>query len=179
MKVLASLCLIVMIIALACNNPNMKETAQLEGTKKEVLKNFSDSLVADTFIVKIVGTKLNSQKLDFKIISQKGAILYHREISSSDILNNYDATIDLKKNKNKARFLESEIARFLDDENFMEPAITDNETPDNNVPDTAFYEELKASGLNGFSYRLGKEEKIYIGWSAKENKVKIYYNCCK
>jgi len=179
MRQLQYLIFIATIFMLSCSNGDGKGTAQIAGIKNEAIKNFSDSLAADTFSVKVVGASLDSQKLDFRIKNSKGMEIYHVDISSADILKNYDATIDLKKNNNKAKFLESEVSRFFDEENFMEPAITDSETPDNNVPDLAFYEELKSSGLNGFFYRLGKEEKIYIGWSAKENKVKVYYSCCK
>ena len=179
MRLLKYLIFVIVGVLFSCSNDDSKGTAQIVGIENKAVKNFSDSLAADTFSVKVVGASLDSQKLDFRIKNSKGMEIYHVDISSADILKNYDATIDLKKNKNKAKFLESEVSRFFDDENFMEPAITETETPDKNVPDLAFYEELKNSGLNGFFYRLGKEEKIYIGWSPKENKVKVYYNCCK
>nr|WP_199082070.1 hypothetical protein [Pedobacter sp. ASV19] len=67
---------------------------------------------------------------------------------------------------------------FLEDENFLEPAVTSDEIPDQYTADKAFYEELKRSNLNGFKYRISKETKVYIAWSALEKKVKIYYKCC-
>ena len=179
MKSIRLTLLLPFLIILGCNSEEGKGTAQIAGIKNQVVKNFSDSLLADTFTVKVIGSSLDSQKLDFRIINAKGQEIYHVDIASASLLKNYDATIDLKKKKNQASFLQSEVKRFFDEENFMEPAITESETPDKNVPDLAFYEELKTSGLNGFFYRLGKEDKIYIGWSAKENKVKPYYNCCK
>jgi hypothetical protein len=179
MKLPALLILFSLLVSFGCNDRDAKGTAQIAGLENHVVKNFSDSLIADTFRVRVVGSSLDSQKLDFRIINAKGKELYHVGIPSASILKNYDATIDLKKKKNQATFLQSEVNRFFDEENFMEPAITETETPDKNVPDLAFYEELKKSGLNGFFYRLGKEDKVYIGWSAKENKVKPYYTCCK
>ena len=179
MKVLRLLIVLPFLLALGCNSQDGKGTAQISGIKSQVIKHFSDSLLADTFTVQVIGSSLDSQKLDFRIKNSKGQEIYHVDIPSASLLKNYDATIDLKKAKNQAVFLQSEIDRFFDEENFLEPAITESETPDKNVPDLAFYEELKNSGLNGFFYRLGKEEKIYIGWSTKENKVKSYYNCCK
>ncbi|MFP5081919.1 hypothetical protein [Pedobacter sp. JCM 36344] len=179
MKVLKLIILFPFLINLGCNDQDGEGTAQIAGIKSQVLKKFSDSLLADTFTVKVSGTNLDSQKLDFRITNSKGREIYQVNIPSATLLKNYDATIDLKKGKNQATFLQSEVSRFFDEENFMEPAITEMETPDKNVPDLAFYEELRRSGLNGFFYRLGKEDKIYIGWSAKENEVKVYYNCCK
>ncbi|MBC7567473.1 MAG: hypothetical protein H7223_10980 [Pedobacter sp.] len=179
MRVLRLTLLLPFLLIYSCNNQDGKGTAQIAGIKSQVIKNFSNSLFADTFTVKIIGSGLDSQKLDFRITTSKGKEIYHVDIPSASLLKNYDATIDLKKKQNQATFLQSEVNRFFDEENFMEPGITETETPDKNVPDLVFYEELKRSGLNGFFYRLGKEEKIYIGWSAKENKVKPYYNCCK
>lgn len=179
MKLLRLLLLLPFFSLVGCNSEDGKGTVQIVGIKNQVVRNFSDSLDADTFTVKVIGSSLDSQKLDFRIINSKGKEIYHVDIASSSLLKNYDATIDLKKQKNQASFLKSEVDRFFDEENFMEPAITESETPDKNVPDLAFYDELKSSGLNGFFYRLGKEDKIYIGWSAKDHKVKPYYKCCK
>ena len=84
----------------------------------------------------------------------------------------------MKKESDKIKFLKEEISYFFDDRHFLEPAVTENEQSDKNVPDKNFYNELKQTGLNGFDYRLGKDEKIYIAWSVKDQKVKIYYKCC-
>ncbi|MEJ7559523.1 MAG: hypothetical protein WKF66_14535 [Pedobacter sp.] len=178
MKIMRFVLLIPLLLMLGCNQGG-KGPVEISGTKRQVLKNFSDSLLADTFTVMVIGSTLDSQMVDFRIHNSKGREIYHVDIPSSSLLKNYDATIDLKKKKNQAAFLQSEIDRFFDEENFLEPAITESETPDKNVPDLLFYQELKQSGLNGFIYRLGKEDKIYIGWSAKESKAKAYYNCCK
>ena len=144
-----------------------------------VVKNFSDSLSADTFKVAVTGKDLKDQNLVFTIHKSSGEQIYNISIKAKDLFDNYDATIDLKKKKNQAKFLQSEVDRFFEEENFMEPAVTEQEKADKNVPDKKFYEELRQSQLNGFIYRLGKEIKIYIGWSATENKVKTYYSCCK
>jgi hypothetical protein len=50
-----------------------------------------------------------------------------------------------------------------------------DEKSDNNVPDKKFYEELKQSALNGFEFRTGDEQKQYIAWSKKGNRVSMYY----
>ena len=73
------------------------------------------------------------------------------------------------------KFLKNEVQYFFEEEHFLEPAVMPNEQPDKNVPDKIFYEELKHTQLNGFNYRLAKEAKIYIAWSEKEQKVKVYY----
>ncbi|WP_285008479.1 hypothetical protein [Pedobacter faecalis] len=149
------------------------------GFENSVLKPFSDTLHADTFKVRIVGDSPKDMKIAFQISAYTGKVIYAVDIKASDLFSNYDATINLDKKKNQLRFLREEAKNFLHDENFMEPAVTGEEEPDEHVPDKAFFEELRKTAFNGFSYRLGKEKKIYIAWSAKEHKVKPYYVCCE
>ena len=75
--------------------------------------------------------------------------------------------------------MQQELKLFLDEENFLEPAVTENETPDENTSDKNFYNELKRSGHNGFKYRLSNETEVYIAWSAQKKQVLPYYSCCK
>ena len=164
---------------IACNDADKDATAHADVKLKTMIKPFSDANQADTFHVRLYGKSPKESQLIFSIRSHEGKEIYKEEISAKDLFNNYDATIDLKKEKNQVKFLNEEINRFFDEENFMEPAITEEETPDQHVPDQTFYSELKASQLNGFFYRLGKENKVYIAWSQKEKKVKTYYNCCE
>jgi len=116
--------------------------------------------------------------LAFSITSFNGKQIYDVDIKATDLFKNYIATIDLSKKKNQIKFLQEEVNRFFDDENFMEPAVDEADLPDANVPDKAFFDELKKNRLNGFIYRLGKESKNYVAWSDKEGKVKTYYTCC-
>lgn len=163
----------------ACSEPDTKETVSVDTLQKTVVRIFSDSLKADTFNVKIAGSKPKDMVLAFTINSFEGKQIYNISVKASDLFKNYDATIDLNKKSNQLRFLKDEMNRFFDEENFMEPAVTEQETPDQYVPDKAFFEELKKSRLNGFIYRLGKENKVYIAWSETEKKVKPYYACCR
>ncbi|MGY4385618.1 hypothetical protein ACVWYN_002664 [Pedobacter sp. UYP24] len=149
------------------------------GFNKKIVKNFSDSVSLDTFKVSLEGKEIKEQLIHFTITNSKATVIYSLDVNANDLFKNYHATVDLKREQKKLEFINNELERFLDDENFMEPAVTENETADKNVPDLAFYDELKISSLNGFSYRLGPEQKIYIAWSTKEKKVKVYYNCCK
>ena len=116
--------------------------------------------------------------MHFTITSYQGKEIYKQEIKASELLKNYIATAELKKEADKLKFLKEEIAYFFDERHFLEPAVTENESPDKNVPDLSFYQELKKSNLNGFEYRLAKDHNVYIAWSVKEQKVKIYYKCC-
>jgi len=163
----------------ACNGPSKKETISGEELQKTVLKTFSDSLKADTFTLQIQGDKPRDMRLLFTIRSWQGQEIYRTTISATSLFKNYNATIDLSKKNNQIKFLKEEMDEFFEEENFMEPAVTEGEHPDQYVPDKPFFEELKQNQLNGFMYRLGKDDKRYIAWSASERKVKTYYSCCQ
>ncbi|WEK20955.1 MAG: hypothetical protein P0Y49_07365 [Candidatus Pedobacter colombiensis] len=144
-----------------------------------VLKPFSDSVKVDTFKVALTGETLKDMAIQFTITAHDGKLIYNKDFKAADLIDNYKSTVDLKKERSQMDFIMNEYKLFLDDENFLEPAVTENENPDQYTPDKTFYNELKQSALNGFKYRTGKETSVYIAWSEKEKKVKPYYNCCK
>jgi hypothetical protein len=163
----------------ACNPSGAeKKNGTAEDLEKISTFAFSDTSKLDTFKVALVGKESKDMQLFFTIKSFEGKEIYRQEIKTDELLKNYIATADMKKESDKMKFLKEEIAYFFDEKHFLEPAVTAEEQADKNVPDKAFYEELKKSGLNGFDYRLGKDSNVYIAWSAKEQKVKVYYKCC-
>lgn len=159
----------------ACNSKSEKNIKNIEKTK---LQAFTDTVQLDTFKISLLGDKSKDMTLLFTITTNKGQQVYKKEFKADELLKNYLASADLKNEEEKVKFLNDEINFFFDEEHFLIPAITEQEKIDNNTPDIYFYKELKASQLNGFNYRLGKDTKIYIAWSAKDKKVKIYYKCC-
>lgn len=162
----------------ACNSSTTEKSGSAEDLQKTTTFAFSDTIKLDTFKVALVGNNSKDMQLLFTIKSFEGKEIYKQEIKTTELLKNYIATADMKKESEKMKFLKEEIAYFFEEHHFLEPAVTADEQPDKNVPDRAFYEELKKSGLNGFDYRLGKDHNVYIAWSAQEQKVKVYYKCC-
>lgn len=162
----------------SCNSKTEKNIGNAEDLQKTTTFAFSDTAKLDTFKVALVGKNSKDMQLLFTIKSFEGREIYKQEIKTSELLKNYIATADMKKESDKMKFLKEEIAYFFEEHHFLEPAVTPDEQPDKNVPDKAFYNELKQNGLNGFDYRLGKDHNVYIAWSAKEQKVKVYYKCC-
>ncbi|MFD0941465.1 hypothetical protein [Pedobacter boryungensis] len=159
-----------------CTSKNEKKAPV--NIEKTALQAFTDTVQLDTFKIVLKGDESKNMSLLFTITSYKGVQIYKKEIKAEELLKSYLASADLKKEDEKIKFLNDEVNFFFEEEHFLIPAITEQEKPDNNTPDKAFYEELKGSKLNGFDYRLGKDTKIYIAWSAKDQKVKIYYKCC-
>lgn len=170
--------LFIICLLYACNSSTETNSNSTEGLEKTTTFAFSDTIKLDTFKVALVGKDTKDMQLLFTIKSFEGKEIYKQEIKTSELLKNYLATAEMKKESEKIKFLKEEIAYFFEEHHFLEPAVTSDEQPDKNVPDKAFYEELKQSSLNGFDYRLGKDHNVYIAWSPKEQKVKVYYKCC-
>lgn len=178
MKKLIIPALLIIGLLYACNSSTDKNANHAGDLEKTTTFAFSNLVKLDTFKVALVGKDTKNMQLLFTIKSADGKEIYRQEIKTDELLKNYIATADLKKESDKMKFLKEEIAYFFEEHHFLEPAVTADEQPDKNVPDTAFYNELKQNGLNGFDYRLGKDHNVYIAWSAKEQKVKVYYKCC-
>lgn len=177
MKKYAILILFAFGLFMACSSPDQQKLDKTGG--QIVLKPFSDPLKADTFKLALIGDALKDIAIRFTITSHDGQLIYHKDFKATDLIANYKSSVDLKKERTQLAFIKDEYRLFFEEENFLEPAVTENEQPDQNTPDINFYNELKQSALNGFKYRSGKETSVYIAWSEKEKKVKPYYNCCK
>lgn len=174
MKYAHLLLLSLISIFTACQSNNKVEAI----TEKTKLYAFSDSIQTDTFKINLIGNKSDDMNVVFTIINFDGVQIYKEKVKATQLLKSYLASEDLKQESDKIRFLNEQLTVFFDEEHFLEPAVTTDQEPDSNVPDKAFYEELKKNRLNGFYYSLGKDKSIYIAWSAKEKKVKVYYQCC-
>lgn len=162
----------------ACSS-DQKNAAHQPARLKTVLRSFTDTTTLDTFKIVLQGTKPKNMELVFTITPANGQPVYNKILKASELLDNYSETLDLAKEKKQMAFIKEEMDLFFEEENFLEPAVTENEEPDQNAPDKNFFAELKKTGLNGFQYRLGKESKVYIAWSTADKKTKIYYQCCQ
>ena len=167
----------VMLLFAACNSDNQGK--QIGNRTKTAIRPFSDTTKSDTFHIVLNGNKPKDMELVFTIHKAGGGVIYTQTLKATALLDNYKETLDLDKEKQQIQFMQEELNLFFEDENFIEPAVTETEEADENTPDKSFFAELKKSSLNGFKYRLGKESKVYIAWSEKEKKVKIYYQCCQ
>lgn len=170
--------LIALLLLAACNSSNEDNQHSQSNKFKTVVRSFSDTVALDTFRIVLQGQRPKDMELVFSITAPGGSQIYTKTLKATALLDNYKETVDLNKKKQQIQFMEQELELFFDDENFIEPAVTESEEPDENMPDKGFFEELKKSSLNGFQYRLGKESKVYIAWSEKDKKVKVYYQCC-
>jgi|GEM_PF-362739 len=166
------------LISCTSEQKEKKESLEFKNVNQSITKSFSSLKTVDTFKIELTGRKPEDMVLKFTIINTGGKEIYNIKIKGTELLGSTDPNIDLSKEKDQITFLKTIAEDFFSDDNFLEPAVMPENKADNYTPDKILYEELKKSGLNGFKYRLGKENNIYIAWSEKEQKVKIYYNCC-
>ena len=168
------------LLIAACNTGDKKETDSIEfkNVNSIIAKSFSNLNTQDTFKIELTGRKPEEMVLNFTIKNSEGLEIYNTKLKGSDLVGNTDPNIDLSKEKDQVIFLKTIANDFFSEDNFLEPAVMPEDKADNNTPDKALYDELKKSGLNGFKYRLGKENNVYIAWSEKDKKVKVYYKCC-
>lgn len=178
MKQLFITALISVAFLFACSGDRKHSSSQHEEKEQVLLKPFSDTLAADSFKVILKGVKPKDMVLHFTITSHTGEEIYSKDFKAADLIANYQSTLELNKEKAQLAFIEKEYDLFFEEENFLEPAVTESQQADQYTPDRIFHEELKRSNLNGFKYRLSNETKVYIAWSEKEKKVKVYYQCC-
>jgi hypothetical protein len=180
MKLNALLLFVGIILVASCSSDPKTQTQKSSVSEQvnQIVKPFSDLEKLDTFRVVLTGTKPKDMLLTFSITAHSGQRIYSQNFEGKALINLYKQTVDLKKEDKQIAFLQQELKMFFEEENFLEPAVTETEEPDQFVPDKGFFAQLKQSGLNGFKYRLGQENKVYIAWSTREHKVKIYYKCC-
>lgn len=173
MKNISLSLLIAITLLYACNNkPSSTSSSDLVQSENIEATPFTDTVKLDTFKVALIGKNSKESVLAFKIISHGGKEIYATNINGYELIKE---NIKLKTEEDKMAFLRKQVKYFFEEEHFLWPAVMPDEQADNNVPDKDFYNELKQTQLNGFNYRLGKEAKVYIAWSVKDNKVKVYY----
>ncbi|KQN38747.1 hypothetical protein ASE92_04820 [Pedobacter sp. Leaf41] len=177
-KLLLLLSIALLLYACQTDKPKNNDSIEFKNVNQSVAQSFSDLNKLDTFKIELTGRKPEEMVLTFTIKNFDGKEIYNVKLKGTDLLGNTDPNLDLSKEKAQIVFLKTIADDFFAEDNFIEPAVMPEDKPDSYVPDKALYEELKKSGLNGFKYRLGKEKNLYIAWSEKEKKVKIYYNCC-
>ncbi|WP_316829193.1 hypothetical protein [Pedobacter aquatilis] len=180
MKKIYFLFFVLLSLTVACTsgNKNDKGSIEFKNVNSSIAQSFSDLKTLDTFKIELTGRKPEDMVLNFTIKNAKGVQIYNVKLKGTELVGNNDPNIDLSKEKDQVIFLKTIANDFFSEDNFLEPAVMPDDKADNNTPDKALYEELKKSGLNGFKYRLGKENNLYIAWSEKEQKVKVYYKCC-
>lgn len=178
MKKIAPIICFIAIISLSlssCRPESVNNTPENSFTR---IYPFTSLDSKDVFAVSLTGEKPAEMLLDFSITTAQGDTIYSIQVKGTDLLGSTDPNVDLREEIDQIAFIRNIAKEFLSDDQFLEPAVMPDQEVDSYSPDPEFYESLKKSGLNGFTYRLGKEDNYYIGYDQISKKVKTYYNCC-
>ena len=180
MKNLLYATFLVLLLLSACTSDQKEgqKSVEFKNVNSSIAQSFSSLKTVDTFKIELTGRKPEDMILNFSIKNAAGKEIYRTAIQGTALLGSTDPNVNLSRKKDQIIFLKTIADEFFAEDNFLEPAVMPDDKPDQYTPDKALYEELKKTGLNGFKYRLGKENNIYIAWSEKEQRVKVYYNCC-
>ncbi|MEY4926640.1 MAG: hypothetical protein RI894_1076 [Bacteroidota bacterium] len=141
---------------------------------------FSTKNGQDQFSLEIRGRDLLNSLATFKIIQPNGSVIY--TMSAPTIRALCASTITDPAEQEDA--VHAEIAHFFDAQNFLMPALQDEERYDATVHlrDTATFNELfYHNDYNGFMYHsfLNHDERIKIAYSRILKRIVVYYRCCR
>lgn len=145
--------------------------------ERQRLHMFSDGSRPDTFLIRAYGSDLLHAIVYLTIVSPDGNEIYKQEFTSDYLLGfGPGGEMDSLAQVNR---IADRINEFFAEQHFLQPAIKENMTFDGNYTDKASWDELKLNRRSiGYTYLLGKEDKRWIAWSARQRKVVMYYNCC-
>lgn len=109
MKFASLLFLSLISIFTACQSNNKVDAVK----QKTKLYAFSDSVKADTFKINLIGDKSDEMNLIFTITNFNGLEIYKQEINATQLLKSYLAGENLKKESDKIKFLNEQLAVFF------------------------------------------------------------------
>lgn len=157
------------------SNGTPKDSILIENRVKHA---FSQVDSKDEFYICIKGKSILDGKMIFKITKSDGTVILNEEFPSY-LLMNYSFVGDENSEKDKEEYIKSRIMNFLNESNFIHPAIKPDEVFDEDYSHKEIWEEIKSDQtLTGFSYLIGEEDGRKIAFSKKKGKAVIYFNCC-
>jgi hypothetical protein len=145
------------------------------GTAEMMLSGINNK--EDLLSIEVKGENWQTATILFTIANSDEQEIWREKLSGNDFVGSYDEDLSTPEKINQ--HIEKRIKAFFDEKNWKKPAVASNATFEaDHCPDKHLWETLKASGANGFSYTLGKEDKRYIAYSPQAQKMQLYYQCC-
>lgn len=139
---------------------------------------FSDTTDKDEFHIYLKGKSILEAIVQFKITSPTGDVLLEEEFPSHYLIG-YGLFGDEITDEKKEKYITNRISTFLDEENFLMPAIDPNELFDADYSDKIIWDDIKSDkNAIGFYYLVGEEDGRTIAFSKKMKKVVQYFGCC-
>jgi hypothetical protein len=86
---------------------------------------------------------------------------------------------DSPTEKEKQEYIKSRIDKFLNEDNFRQPAIMTESAFDEDYSVKEIWDDIISDQTSiGFYYLIGEEDGRHIAYSKKSKTVVLYYNCC-
>jgi hypothetical protein len=179
--------ILILLVIVCCSTKNDTQTQAHESPEKpeqdsvlfqrDTTLSFSAKGESDTFRMIVTGKSLKEGKGTFQIMNQKGQTIHSENFETNMLL---DYAFDGNAEKSEAEtHIRYRLESFFTPDKFRIPAIATSTVFDKNYSDKEIWDDIQADqSAVGFTYLLGKEDKRYIAFSQKQNKVVMYYNCC-
>ena len=151
---------------------NDKESILYE---KEILHSFSSPVDMDSFKIYVTGQSIRDGQITFQIKTSKGQLILDEKYPSVYFV---DYGFD-KTSRTEEEYIKKRVDSFFDEKYFKQPAITADETFDEDYSDKVTWDDINSDKSSiGFIYLIGEEDGRHIAYSKKLGKVVLYFNCC-
>lgn len=152
----------------------LQEAVLYENT---ILHEFSSPVEKDSFKIQLTGRSINEGEVSFEIKSKHGHIILDETFPATYLLD-----YGLKANPTEeetADYIKERIDKFFDESNFINPAISRQDSFDADYSEKQIWEEVLADTTSvGFYYLVGEEDGRHITYSKRLRKAVVYFNCC-
>lgn len=145
--------------------------------KSESLHYFSSTTDKDSFKVTVMGQSIKDGRFKFQIITKDGQVILDESYETVMLLD-----YGLKDNATEDEiedYVKERIDKFFNEDNFSQPAISKDDTFDEDYGEKGIWDDIIADQTSvGFYYLIGEEAGQRIAFSKRLGKVVTYYSCC-
>jgi hypothetical protein len=162
------------VILKGCNQPNR------EPLYENVIKRpFSDPAFKDELSIKVFGESLVGGTVVILIISSDGRIIYKQEHPASHLIGYGLMGEEATNIARMEEYITKRVDEFFIDDHFSNPAVSLNETFDNDYSELESWNSIQSDQTAiGFYYLIGEEAGCRIAYSKKEQQTLTYFCCC-
>jgi len=154
------------------------QLSEVDKSVKE-MRFFSDPESKDTFRLHMKGKDILTSDIKFEIMTSTGENIFTHDFKAVDLIGYGLVSIETPTVEQKENYILKRFYNFLDESNFMSPAIASDEVLDTEYFDIEYFEEIKNQPESiSFYYLLGEEYMRRITFLRKIGKVVEFWSCC-
>jgi hypothetical protein len=145
--------------------------------KSETLHYFSSTVDKDSFKIVVAGQSIKDGEFRFQIVTTDRQTILDESYPTTMLLG-YGIK-DNPTDKEIEDYIKTRIDNFFAEKNFHQPAISKDDTFDEDYGKKEIWDDIIADQTSiGFYYLIGEEDGRHIAFSKKLKKVVLYFNCC-